>query len=81
MAEPTSAAANRPEGAERLSEDRRDAMRGEPPFVEAPSEDTRLVRSLKEAAITAGLVAVLTIFFFAFRTAASVCTTVASPQQ
>ena len=68
MAEPTSAAANRPEGAERLSEDRRDAMRGEPPFVEAPSEDTRLVRSLKEAAITAGLVAVLTIFFFAFRT-------------
>ena len=64
----SSASANRPEGAERLSEDRRDAMRGEPPFVEAPSEDTRLVRSLKEAAITAALVAVLTVFFFAFST-------------
>ncbi|ORE90081.1 high-affinity branched-chain amino acid ABC transporter permease LivM [Aurantimonas sp. 22II-16-19i] len=64
----SSASANRPEGAERLSEDRRDAMRGEPPFVEAPTEDTRLVRSLKEAAITAALVAVLTVFFFAFST-------------
>ena len=64
----TSASANRPEGAERLSEERREAMRGEPPFVEAPTEDTRLVRALKEAGITAGLVGVLTIFFFFFRT-------------
>ncbi|MBO0905274.1 high-affinity branched-chain amino acid ABC transporter permease LivM [Jiella sonneratiae] len=63
-----SASANRPEGAERLSEDRREAMRGEPPFVEAPAEDSRLVRALKEAGITAGLIAVLTFFFFFMKT-------------
>ncbi|MCQ0989820.1 high-affinity branched-chain amino acid ABC transporter permease LivM [Jiella marina] len=69
MADTTSpSAANRPEGAERLSEARRDAMRGEPPYSEAPPEDTRLVRALKEGGITAALVAALTLFFFAFRT-------------
>ncbi|MBO0661167.1 high-affinity branched-chain amino acid ABC transporter permease LivM [Jiella sp. MQZ9-1] len=57
-----------PEGAERLSEEQREAMRGEPPFAEAPPTDSRLVRALKEAGITAGLIAVLTVFFFAFKT-------------
>ncbi|MDY8109950.1 high-affinity branched-chain amino acid ABC transporter permease LivM [Fulvimarina sp. 2208YS6-2-32] len=61
-------ASNRPEGAELESEARRDAMRGEPPFTETPAEDSRLVRSLKEAGITATLVGALTIFFFVFRT-------------
>ncbi|SMD03106.1 amino acid/amide ABC transporter membrane protein 2, HAAT family [Fulvimarina manganoxydans] len=58
----------RPEGAELESEERRAAMRGEPPFNPAPADDSRLVAALKEAAITGALVAGLTIFFFAFRT-------------
>ena len=68
MASTTSAtAANRPEGAEILSEERRDAARGEPPFTEAPTGDSRLVASLKEAGITAAIIAVITLFFLAFR--------------
>ncbi|MCP3054691.1 high-affinity branched-chain amino acid ABC transporter permease LivM [Aurantimonas marianensis] len=61
-------ATNRPEGAERLSEERRDAMRGEPPFAEAPPQDSRLVASFKEALITAAIIAGITVIFFAFRT-------------
>ncbi|MER0239302.1 high-affinity branched-chain amino acid ABC transporter permease LivM [Fulvimarina sp. MAC8] len=61
-------ASNRPEGEELESEARRDAMQGEPPFTEAPTEESRLVRSLKEAGITAALVGALTVFFFIFRT-------------
>jgi branched-chain amino acid transport system permease protein len=63
---PTSS--NRPEGAELESEARRDAMRGEPPFAAAPATDSRLVASLKQAGITAAIIAGLTLFFFAFRT-------------
>ncbi|MCB8838880.1 high-affinity branched-chain amino acid ABC transporter permease LivM [Aurantimonas sp. VKM B-3413] len=66
--ETTAASANRPEGAERLSEERRAAMRGEPPFAPEPTTDSRLVAALKEAGITAALVAAITVFFFAFRT-------------
>ncbi|MEN3793837.1 high-affinity branched-chain amino acid ABC transporter permease LivM [Fulvimarina sp. MAC3] len=61
-------ASNRPEGEELENEAIRDAMQGEPPFSQAPEGDSRLVRSLKEAGITAALVGALTIFFFMFRT-------------
>ncbi|MEF2073449.1 high-affinity branched-chain amino acid ABC transporter permease LivM [Consotaella aegiceratis] len=57
-----------PEGAERQEEERRTAERGEPPFVEAAASDSRLVGSLKEAGITAAIVAAITLCFFAFRT-------------
>lgn len=68
MADPTaSTLSNLPEGAEREDEERREAARGEPPFVEAPQSDSRLVASLKEAGITAAIVAGLTIVFLAFR--------------
>ena len=68
MSDQSSTVSNRPEGAERESEERRDAMRGEPPFAEAPRTDSRVVASLKEAGITAAIVAGITVFFFAFRT-------------
>ncbi|NDV86697.1 high-affinity branched-chain amino acid ABC transporter permease LivM [Aurantimonas aggregata] len=69
MASPVSpTSSNHPEGAELESEARRDSMRGEPPFSEAPAKDSRLVASLKEAGITAAIIAGLTLFFFAFRT-------------
>ncbi|SKA36262.1 high-affinity branched-chain amino acid ABC transporter permease LivM [Consotaella salsifontis] len=57
-----------PEGAERQDEERRRAAQGEPPFVEAATPESRLAGSLREAAITAGIVAAITLFFFAFRT-------------
>jgi branched-chain amino acid transport system permease protein len=61
-------ASNRPEGAARLSEMRRDSMRGEPPFVSEPSGKSRVVAALTEAAITAAIVAGITLFFLALRT-------------
>ncbi|HEX2020499.1 MAG TPA: high-affinity branched-chain amino acid ABC transporter permease LivM [Aurantimonas sp.] len=64
----SSTLSNRPEGAELESEARRDAMRGEPPFAAPPATDSRFVASLKEAGITAAIIAGLTLFFFAFRT-------------
>ncbi|MEX6504947.1 high-affinity branched-chain amino acid ABC transporter permease LivM [Jiella sp. M17.18] len=66
--ETTAASINRPEGAERESEERRAAMRGEPPFAPEPVTDSRLVASLKEAGITAALIAAITVFFFAVKT-------------
>ncbi|WP_102957857.1 high-affinity branched-chain amino acid ABC transporter permease LivM [Mangrovicella endophytica] len=64
----TSGISQTPEGAERELENQRDAARGEPPYTPAPSADSRLAASLKDAAMTAAVVAVLTVFFFAFRT-------------
>ena len=68
MSDATAASINRPEGAERESEERRAAMRGEPPFHQEPVTESRLAGALREALITAGLIAAITVFFFAFRT-------------
>ncbi|MCW4113969.1 high-affinity branched-chain amino acid ABC transporter permease LivM [Aurantimonas sp. MSK8Z-1] len=58
----------RPEGAQLKNEELRDTARGEPPFAPEPILESRLQRSLREAALTAAVVAGLTLFFFAFRT-------------
>ncbi|RFC63751.1 high-affinity branched-chain amino acid ABC transporter permease LivM [Fulvimarina endophytica] len=43
-------------------------MQGVPPFNAEPAKRSRLAQSFREAAITAAIVAGLTLFFFAFRT-------------
>jgi branched-chain amino acid transport system permease protein len=57
-------ASNRPEGAQRLAEQRGAAPDATPP----EPQQGRTVLALKDAAITAAIVAGITLFFFAFRT-------------
>lgn len=60
--------ANSPEGAQIAEEARRDAMRGEPPFVNEPTSGPSFAVALREAVITAAIVGALTLFFLLVRT-------------
>src|SRR4051812_8724090 len=60
-------AASTPEGAEILAADRRRALQGEPPLSAGPAEDSRMVRSVKDACIAATIAGLLTLFFFFMR--------------
>ncbi|WP_083508011.1 high-affinity branched-chain amino acid ABC transporter permease LivM [Aureimonas frigidaquae] len=58
----------RPEGAEIADEQRRDAMRGEPPFAPEPARSSKFATALKESIVTALIVAGLGLFFLLLRT-------------
>ena len=56
-----------PVGAEREFENQRDAVSGEPPFTPEPVVRLSVAQALREAAITAVIVGLLTVFFVAVR--------------
>ncbi|WP_193752904.1 high-affinity branched-chain amino acid ABC transporter permease LivM [Aureimonas ureilytica] len=56
-----------PVGAEREFENQRDAVAGEPPFTPEPVVRLSVAQALREAAITAAIVGLLTVFFVAVR--------------
>ncbi|WP_019995699.1 high-affinity branched-chain amino acid ABC transporter permease LivM [Aureimonas ureilytica] len=56
-----------PVGAEREFENQRDAVSGEPPFTPEPAFRLSFGQAFREAAITAAIVGLLTLFFVAVR--------------
>ena len=62
------AQAHKAPGQQLLGEERAEALRGVPPVVTEPSANSRLVGAVKDAAIAAGIAAVLFAFFIGQKT-------------